>query len=174
MSRLNITLTGKQRTFSSDEIIVSKTDLQGRISYVNEVFVRVSQYEEHELLGAAHSVVRHPEMPRAVYKLLWERLQAGHEVFAYIVNLCKSGDHYWVFAHVTPTRDASGRIVSYHSNRRTADANAVATAEGLYARLCDVEARHSRKTDAARAGYDELTRILAQAGQDYDAFAWSL
>ncbi len=174
MTRTATAPTGRERTFSDHQIIVSKTDEKGRLTYVNDVFIDVSQFDEAELLGAAHSIVRHPDMPRCVFKLLWERIQAGDEVFAYIINLCKSGDHYWVFAHVTPTFDAEGRITGYHSNRRTVDARARATAEGLYARLRDVEARHAKKTDAAQAGYDELTRILTQAGQSYDAFVWSL
>ncbi len=173
-SRLDIVPTGREQTFSSDQIIVSKTDLKGKITYVNTVFTDVSGYSEEELIGAAHSIIRHPAMPRSVFRLLWERLEAGHEVFAYIVNLCKNGDHYWVFAHVTPTFDAQGRITGYHSNRRTAEPRAVAAAEGLYARLRDVEAREGRKAEAARAGHTELERILAHAGQTYDAFSWSL
>ena len=174
MNRLLTAPTGRERTFADDQIIVSKTDLKGRITYVNEVFVSVSQFAGEELIGAAHSIIRHPDMPRCVFKLLWERLEAGHEVFAYIVNLCKSGDHYWVFAHVTPTRNAAGHVVAYHSNRRTPDRNALRTIEGLYARLRDVEARQHRKADAAQAGLDEFNRILTQAGQSYDAFVWSL
>jgi PAS domain S-box-containing protein len=173
-TRTSIISTGKAKTFSPDQIIVSKTDPQGRITYVNDVFIDVSEYGEDELLGAAHSIVRHPDMPRSLYKFMWERIQQGHEIFAYIVNLCKHGDHYWVFAHVTPTFGGDGTIVGYHSNRRTAAERSIATAEGLYARLRDVEAQHARKTDAAQAGYAELQRIIDQAGRSYDEFVWSM
>ncbi len=174
MSRLALVPTGKQRLFPDDQIIVSKTDPKGRITYVNSVFVDVSGYSEAELMGAAHSIIRHPDMPRCIYKLLWDTLESGHELFAYVVNLCKNGDHYWVFAHVTPTWGDGGRIVGHHSNRRTASAHGVAVAEGLYAQLRGVEARYPQKQDAVKAGLGELDRILAQAGQTYDEFVWSL
>jgi PAS domain S-box-containing protein len=174
LARTSIIPTGKAKAFSPDQIIVSKTDPQGRITYVNDVFIEVSEYTEDELVGAAHSIIRHPDMPRCIYKLMWQRIQAGHELFAYVVNLCKSGAHYWVYAHVTPTFGGDGTIIGYHSNRRTAHEAAVATAEGLYARLRDVEAAYSRKSDAADAGQQELNRILAQAGIPYDEFVWTL
>ena len=114
--------TGVERRFAEDEVIVSKTDLRGHITYANEVFVRVSGFREDELLGAPHSIVRHPDMPRCVVQLLWDRIAAWHEVFAYVLNMSKNGDHYWVHAHVTPTFDEQGKIVGYHSNRRVPDA----------------------------------------------------
>ena len=110
--------TGVERTFGQDEIIVSKTDLKGRITYANRVFLQVAGYTEREVLGAPHSLIRHPDMPRSVFQLLWDTIQGGREVFAYVVNLAKNGDHYWVLAHVTPTFDDAGKIVGYHSMRR--------------------------------------------------------
>lgn len=74
--------TGTERTFENDEIIVSKTDSKGRITYANDVFLKLALYEESEVLGAPHSLVRHPDMPRAVFKLLWDTIQAGEEIFA--------------------------------------------------------------------------------------------
>ena len=118
MSAARPHLTGVERTFGDDEIIVSKTDTKGRITYANRVFQQVAGYTEDELLGKAHSIVRHPDMPRCVFKFLWDTIGAGNEVFAYVLNKAKNGDHYWVFAHVTPTFDDHGRIISYHSNRR--------------------------------------------------------
>lgn len=95
------TPTGQARTFAPDELIVSKTDPKGRITYANDVFLRVSGYELDEVIGQPHNIIRHPEMPRAVFRLLWRQLAAGQEVFAFINNLAKNGDHYWVLAHVT-------------------------------------------------------------------------
>jgi PAS domain S-box-containing protein len=96
-------LTGVERTFVENEIIVSKTDLKGRITYANDVFIKLAGFTETELLGQPHSIIRHPEMPRCVFKLLWDTIAEGGEIFAYVVNRSKNGDHYWVFAHVTPT-----------------------------------------------------------------------
>src|SRR5580704_8741733 len=91
--------TGRERTFPEDEIIASKTDVKGVITYANRTFMEVSLYSEEELLGQPHSIVRHPDMPRCVFKLLWDTIQKGDEIFAYVKNMCKNGDFYWVFAH---------------------------------------------------------------------------
>ncbi|HPV77190.1 MAG TPA: PAS domain-containing protein, partial [Gemmatimonadaceae bacterium] len=96
ITRSQVVPSGRERSFGEDEIIVSKTDLQGKITYANDVFIRVSGYEEDELLGAPHSIIRHPDMPRAVFKLLWDTLATGREVFAYVNNMARNGDNYWV------------------------------------------------------------------------------
>ena len=95
--------TGREISFGEDEIIVSKTDTRGVITYSNTVFQRVSGYTEEELQGKPHSIIRHPDMPRCVFRLLWDTVQSGHELFAYVLNLAKNGDGYWVFAHITPS-----------------------------------------------------------------------
>lgn len=174
MSRLSIERTGIERVFDDDEILVSKTDVHGKITYVNDVFVRVSAYSRARLLGAPHSIIRHPEMPRCVFKLMWEVIQGGREMFAYVLNLARTGDHYWVYAHVTPTFDAAGRIVGYHSNRRTASRPAVAAVSAVYAELRALEGRHAGKQDAAAASSALLASILAARNQNYDEFVWSL
>ncbi|KAA0688928.1 PAS domain-containing protein [Azospirillum brasilense] len=173
------TLTGRERTFHPDEIIVSKTDLKGRISYANDVFLRVSGYGESELLGRPHNIVRHPDMPRCVYKLLWTRIEAGSEIFAYVVNRAKDGDHYWVFAHVTPvfgTPDSgNGRtITGYHSSRRVPTRPAVDAAAGLYAALRAEEARHADRNAAMAASGAMLEKLLRDKGTSYDEFVFSL
>ena len=102
-----ITPTGVAREFGKDELIVTKTDLKGRILYANRLFVELSGYPEHEVVGRPHSMVRHPDMPRCIFELLWRSIQAGEEIFAYVKNLSANGDHYWVFAHVTPITTTS-------------------------------------------------------------------
>jgi len=174
MSRPHITPTGRAATFNEEEIIVSKTDLRGVITYTNDVFRRVSGYTERELIGQPHNIVRHPEMPRCVFKLLWDTLEAGQEVFAYIVNLAKNGDHYWVFAHVTPSVDAKGEIIGYHSNRRVPCDDALATIIPLYTELSAVERRHSNPREAMEASSAELHRKLSAQGLDYSQFVFSL
>lgn len=166
--------SGRERHFGEDEIIVSKTDLQGRITYANEVFLRVSGYAEDALLGAPHSLIRHPDMPRAVFKLLWDRLAGGHEVFAYVNNLAADGDNYWVHAHVTPSRDGTGRIVGYHSNRRVPDRRAVEAVAGVYQLLRDAERRHTDRREGLVASTALLEGTLAQLGKTYDEWVWSL
>ena len=143
--------TGRERFFEDDEIIVSKTDLQGAITYANEVFIRVSGYSEEELIGAPHSLIRHPEMPRCVFQFLWDTIRARREIFAYVVNLARTGEHYWVLAHVTPSLGPTGEIVGYHSNRRVPSRQAVDQVRPIYAALCAEEARHERKSDQIAA-----------------------
>ena len=117
-STSNQNLTGHERLFDQDDIIVSKTDLKGELTYVNRAFMKISSLEEKQCIGKPHNIIRNPEMSKYIFSLLWNTLQEGKELFAYINNRARNGDHYWVFAHVTPTRDNLGNITGYHSNRR--------------------------------------------------------
>lgn len=166
--------TGIERTFGEDEIIVSKTDLQGRITYTNAVFARVAGYTESELIGAPHSIIRHPEMPRCIFELLWTTLRAKREFFGYVNNLAKNGDHYWVLAHVTPTFDGRGEVTGYHSNRRVPHAEAVAQARALYSALLGEERRHSSRSEGLAASARMLTELLAARDQSYDEWVWGI
>lgn len=166
--------SGKEITFASDEIIVSKTDLKGAITYANDVFIRVSGYSEKELLGTPHNILRHPDMPKCVFKLLWDTIKNGREIFAYVINLAKNGDHYWVFAHVTPSYNLEGIPIGYHSNRRVPFPDAIPKIKSLYASLLAEERKHGD----LRTGVDASTRLLVdllnKAQLDYDQFVFSL
>ncbi|RZU49875.1 PAS domain S-box-containing protein [Krasilnikovia cinnamomea] len=166
--------TGVERTFGDDEIIVTKTDPRGIITYANDVFLRVSALTENDAIGYPHSLIRHPDMPRAVFKLLWDTLEQRQEMFAYIKNLAVDGAHYWVFAHVTPTVDVTGQVVGYHSNRRRPDPPAVAAAAELYAELRAEEQRHAGARQAVAASLALLDEKLVARGQTYEEFVWEL
>ena len=168
------TPTKTERQFGEDEIIVSKTDLKGRITYANDVFCRVGQYTEHELVGQPHSILRHPDMPRCVFQLLWQEIAAGREIFAYVKNMAKSGDFYWVFAHVTPNFDQAGHITGYHSSRRRPDRAALDKVIPLYQALLAEEARQPDRKLGQAAGFAMLQAQLAQLGMPYDEFVFSL
>ena len=174
MSRKAIHLTGRERTFGENEIIVSKTDPKGIITYANRVFTRVSGFSEAELLGAPHNIVRHPDMPRCVFKLLWDVIAAGDEIFAYVINRCKNGDHYWVLAHVTPTFDQNGKIVSYHSSRRKPSRTAVEQIIPVYRSLLEVEQSYADWREGMNASTQALVDQLGQIGVAYDEFVFSL
>lgn len=168
-------LTGVERFFGEDEIIVSKTNLKGHITYCNDVFQRIAGYSEKELLGAPHSIIRHPDMPRCVFALLWDTIQAGNEIFAYVINRCKNGDHYWVNAHVTPSWDSAGRIISYHSNRRVPDRNIVEKAIiPLYRQLIAEEQRHKNRKDGMQAAGQMVADLLREKNMQYDEFVATL
>ncbi len=171
----DLSLTGVERTFKADEIIVSKTNLKGHITYANRVFIDLSGYTEKALLGAPHSILRHPDMPRCVFKLLWDTIEAKKEIFAYVINRSANGDHYWVFAHVTPSFDANGAITGYHSNRRVPDPQIVqGTIVPLYRALLEEENKHSNRKEGMMAGFNMMLSLLSQKGMDYDEFIFSV
>ncbi|WP_198953755.1 PAS domain-containing protein [Rhodopirellula sp. MGV] len=174
MMQTKIRPTGYERTFAESEIIVSKTDLKGIITYANHVFTRVSGFKEAELLGRPHNIIRHPEMPRCVFKLLWDVISQGNEIFAYVINLCKNGDHYWVLAHVTPSFDNSGKIISYHSSRRKPDPKKVAKVVPIYKALLECEGKHADWRQGMVASTEMLLQHLDEAGMQYDEFVFSL
>ncbi|MCX2725259.1 PAS domain-containing protein [Roseibium salinum] len=164
-------LTGVEQFFDEDEIIVSKTDLKGRMTYCNDVFLRIAGYGEQECLGQPHSMIRHPHMPRCIFQLLWETIQDGREIFAYVMNRCKNGDHYWVIAHVTPSRDGDGNIVGYHSSRRVPDRGILeGTIMPLYERLLAEEQRHGNRKDGLRASMAMVKDLLSDKNMQYDEF----
>ncbi|MEU4157653.1 PAS domain-containing protein [Actinoplanes sp. NPDC026670] len=174
MKTTRVRPTGRERTFSDGELIVTKTDPRGAITYANDVFLRISALDEDDALGQPHNLIRHPDMPRAVFKLLWDTLKDRREIFAYVVNLAADGAHYWVFAHVTPSFDDSGRVVGYHSNRRVPSRDAIAAADDLYRVLRAAESRHPRAQDAVAAGHATLQQVLAERGRTYDELVWDL
>lgn len=168
-------LTGVERTFDRHDFIVSKTDLKGRITYANRLFMRLASMTERELIGTPHSVIRHPEMPRCVFKLLWDTIEAKREIFAYVVNRSRGGDHYWVIAHVTPTFDEAGAINGYHSNRRAPDPRVVReTIVPLYKNLLAIEASVPSRKEGMQRSFDALHDVLKKKGVSYDEFVFSL
>lgn len=174
MTKSKIEPTGREAPYGLEEIIVSKTDLKGRITYANDIFLRVSGYSEGEIIGQPHSCIRHPDMPRSVFKLLWDTIMAKKEIFAYVVNLAKNGDHYWVFAHVTPSLDASGNVIGFHSNRRKPDEHQVKTISGLYKELTAIENKPASRKDGMLEAFDHLTGLLEKKGVSYDEFIFSV
>lgn len=166
--------SGHERTFGDDEIIVTKTDLQGRITYANDVFLRVASYTEREVIGAAHSIVRHPDMPRSVFKLLWDTIQQRDEIFAYVLNMASNGDHYWVFAHVTASYDMAGNHIGYHSNRRVPQADALEQVKPLYAKVLAIEQAQASPRAEVEAGFNALVSTLGSLNMTYGQFVFSL
>ena len=154
-----------QIMMKESDFIVSKTDLKGRITYGNEIFIRMSGYEEKELLHAPHNILRHEDMPAIVFKLLWERIQNKNSINAYVKNKCKNGDFYWVFANVTPSFDESGEIVGYYSVRRKPNQKALESIEPLYTKLLNIE-----KQSGMSESLKFLNETLESKGVSYDEF----
>src|ERR1700760_4062597 len=166
--------TQVERFFDQDQIIVSKTDLKGRLTYVNSVFLKISGFSEEDLLGQPHNLIRHPDMPRCVFHLLWERIGSGKEVFAFVKNMAINGDHYWVHAHVTPTRDRHGAVVGYHSNRRVPDRAGIDAVMPLYRDLLAQENRFPRGPEGLAASRQMLLNTLTKKETSYDEWVFSL
>lgn len=163
-----------ERTFPEDEIIVSKTDLKGIITYANRTFLEVAMYTEPEILGKPHNIIRHPDMPRCVFKLLWDTIQNGEEIFAYVKNMSKNGAFYWVFAHVTPTFDSAERIIGFHSNRRRPDRHQIELVDALYRRMKQEEDSHIDWREGMAAATDILLQAVAAKNMQYDEFILSI
>lgn len=170
-----VTPTDAEVFFPDDEIIVSKTDLKGRLTYVNRTFWQIADYSEAELLGQPHSIIRHPDMPRAVFKLLWDTILEGREIFAYVKNMSRTGNYYWVFAHVTPSYDKNKKIIGFHSNRRVPNRDTIKnTIAPIYSTLLNEENRHKNGQQALAAGFDCLVNFLKSKDTTYDQFMFSL
>ena len=162
--------TSHERFLAPDNIIVSKTDLKGRITYANRDFLDIADYAEDEVLSQPHNIIRHPDMPRTIFKRAWENIAAGHEIFAYVKNLTKGGDFYWVLAHFTPTFAADGSISGYHSMRRAPDRPVIDEISVLYKDLCDAEAAAGSRKLGLEAGSALLDARLAAHGLTFDEF----
>ncbi|MFZ2300702.1 MAG: PAS domain-containing protein [Gallionella sp.] len=163
----SITPTSVERVMREDDFIVSMTDPKGIITYGNRTFIEFSGYSETELLGSQHNIIRHPDMPRAVFKLLWDKIQNREECFAYVKNMSKDGGFYWVFTNVTPNLDASGNITGYFSVRRKPKASGIKTAAEVYRIMLEAE-RKAGAANAIAASTKILVDILKEKGLSYD------
>ncbi len=157
--------TGQERVMQQDDFIISKTDTKGRITYCNEIFMDMAMMTEAELLGKPHSIVRHPDMPKVVFKLLWEQVSAGKEIFAYVKNLSKDGSFYWVYANVTPSYDKNDTIIGYYSVRIKPSNSALDIIKPLYQKLLEIE-----NSQGLGASEKYLQTVLKEKGVSYDEF----
>jgi len=169
----NIVPTQVERILADDAFIISKTDIKGKITYGNRTFNDYSGFSEKEYLGIQHNIVRHPDMPRAVFKLLWGEVQAGREVFAFVKNLCKDGSFYWVFANVTPSYDTNGNVIGYFSVRRKPNRQALPQVANLYQQMLNAE-RQAGARDAIQASTDILLAALTSANSSYENWVLKL
>jgi PAS domain S-box-containing protein len=165
--------TSRERVMREEDFIVSKTDLKGRITYGNRIFIEFSGYSEAELIGTQHNIIRHPDMPRAVFQLLWDTIDQGKEIFAYVKNMSKDGGFYWVFANVTPSYDKHGNMVGYYSVRRKPNPKAVAVVDGVYKAMLAEEQRAGAK-DAIAQSTQILVDLLTEKGLSYEELIFAL
>ena len=136
--KINMPVTNVEKQFSASQNILSTTNLKGGITYINQDFLDISGFDEDELIGESHNVVRHPEMPPAAFKDLWANCKMGKSWMGIVKNRCKNGDHYWVDAYATPIRE-NGEITEYQSVRSKPEPEHIKRAEKLYKKLNENE-----------------------------------
>lgn len=163
----------RERVMRDDDFIVSKTDLSGKITYGNRIFIEFSGYGEDELLGTQHNIIRHPDMPRSAFKLAWSTIESGKEFFAYVKNMSKDGSFYWVFTHITPDFGPRGDIVGYYSVRRCPKRSAIEKIEPVYRQMLAAEQGVGAK-QALGAGTKILLDLLQSTGMSYEQLVFAL
>lgn len=132
--RNNQPVTQRERTFPAQQRLISTTDAKGVITYCNDAFVEISGFTREELVRAPHNLVRHPDVPPAVFAHMWSTLKQGLPWMGIVKNRCKTGDHYWVNAYVTPVFDGN-QVIGYESVRIKPTAEQIRRAEALYQRI---------------------------------------
>jgi aerotaxis receptor len=123
--------TGQETLLTDDSFLVSETDAKGNVIFANEEFCKVAEYDLDELMGKAHSIVRHKDMPKAAFKDLWDTVKSGKVWNGFVKNATKSGGYYWVFATVYPFKNEEGQQC-YLSCRRKPSREDVAKYDALY------------------------------------------
>ncbi|MFT5781590.1 MAG: aerotaxis receptor [Pseudomonas sp.] len=132
--RNNQPITERERSFADSQRLISTTDLKGQITYCNQAFTDISGFSPEELINAPHNLVRHPDVPPAVFEHMWSTLKRGRPWMAIIKNRCKNGDHYWVNAYVTPVLE-NAKMVGYESVRTKPNIEQIRRAAALYQRI---------------------------------------
>jgi PAS domain S-box-containing protein len=159
------TPTDVEREVTAVDMIVSKANEAGDITYANPIFFKISGYTQGELLDQPHAILRHPDMPKVIFKYLWDNLKAGKEVYAYVKNLCKDGSYYWVLAQVRVAKNPDGSFRNYVSTRRCVNPETKEKVAALYADLKKVE-----EEEGVEAAEKALGDWLAQNGQSFETF----
>ncbi len=174
--RVNITPNNNnERKLAEEDFIVSKTDITGRITYANRIFMDICGYPEHELLGVQHNIIRHPDMPRGVFRFMWDTLKAGDEFFGFAKNLCADGGFYWVFADITPDYDKNGKLQGYYSVRRKPPQSALDVLIPVYKEMLAIEKRSPTKKKAPDESIAYLVDVVNQSGaKSYNSLVLNL
>lgn len=160
------TPTDHEIKLNPKKYIVSKTDTKGIIEYGNDYFVEISGYSEAELIGKNHNIVRHPDMPKVIFKMLWERISKGENIMAVVKNMAKNGDYYWVITEFEAKKDPiSGEILSHTAFRKAAPQEVIDAMTPIYAKLLELE-----KEGGVEASEKYLRGFLEEKGETYDEF----
>jgi len=147
----------KEKKLAPVDIIVSQSNLEGFIIYANPIFYKIAGYTYGRLIGENHNIIRHPDMPRAIFKLLWEQLKRKEGVYCFIKNRSKDNRYYWVFAYIRPSINKNGTVRNYISTRRAISNKAKSIIEPLYKQLLSIE-----KSNGIQASEEIFIRFMEQ------------
>ncbi|AWM14334.1 PAS domain-containing protein [Flavobacterium sp. NRK F10] len=160
----------KEVVWDKSKILMSKTDKFGTIEYANDAFVDVSGYEDYELVGKPHNIIRHPDMPKVIFKVLWDNLKKGNNFHAIVKNLAKSGRYYWVITDYEVVEDQNGEIINYIGRRTAVPDDVVSKSiEPLYKKLLQIE-----EASGVESCEKYLTGFLEEEGKSYDEYVLKL
>lgn len=162
----NTNLSDREVPWSKNITLLTKTDVKGNIEYVNENFLDVSGYDDYELIGKPHSIVRHPDMPKIIFKMLWDKLKMGENLHVIVKSLSKTGRYYWVITDYKTTRDLNGEIIAYTSKQQSVNDDIVLKfIEPLYKKLLQIE-----QSGGAEASEKYLIGFLEERNKTYDQY----
>jgi len=156
-------------TFSKKKFIVSKTDIDGNIIFVNQNFCDITGYKCEELIGESHSVIRHPDMPKAIFYMMWKSLLAGMEISAIIKNVAKSGKYYWVISDFSMQRDRYGKLETFSSFTRYAPTHASEAMQELYD-----EMSYAERKSGIEGSLGYLENFLEEKNLSYNEYLEAL
>lgn len=158
-----------EKELNEYDFIVSKTDTRGNITYANESFIKIIYAKESDILNKPHNIVRHPDMPKAVFKYLWQQLKARKEVYAFVKNKTFDNGYYWVFANISVSYDLNGNIIGYYSVRRKIGKRAKELIISLYKKMIEVE-----KSKGVDESWKIIEEILHKENKTYNEFIISI
>jgi len=164
-NRNNRQIGYQELRLNRSDLIVSKTDTRGIITYANPSFVKISEFSTKELVGQPHNIVRHPDMPRAIFARMWKVLETEKPTYCYVKNLTKNGSFYWVFAYMAPDLDAKGSVIGYHSERRAPNPKAIPEIENLYEKVKHIEIAEG--IEAALSYLNNIGTLKAESCENY-------
>ncbi|WPO77936.1 PAS domain-containing protein [Flavobacterium sp. KACC 22761] len=152
--------------WNKSKVLLSKTDTKGTILYANEDFIDVSGYDEFELIGQPHNIIRHPDMPKVIFKFLWDSIKSNKNIHAIIKNMSKTGRYYWVITDFKILADSKGNIVGYFGTRKSVREDIIDKfIEPLYNRLLHIE-----ETSGILASEEYLVGFLQERNKTYTEY----
>ncbi|NEW61359.1 PAS domain-containing protein, partial [Sulfurovum sp. bin170] len=155
--------------FDKKGFILSKTDTKGNILSLNSDLCDISGYSEKELIGKQHNILRHPDMPKAIFHLMWRYLLSGRAITVVMKNLTKSGEYYWVIADLKPRFNEKGAVIALTSFQKFATEDVVDEIEELYETMLRIEKVHEIKSSI-----EYLDGFLEERKVTYDGFIYQL